>query len=220
LVEEDRGGVVTCYVSDTLGSVVKTTDASGNITSSTTYWPFGEVRTSSGTNPSPWGFVGTLGYYKDALARLYVRMRSLRTDLSRWLTVDLLWPWQASYGYVGNMPTWNIDIAGLFGFGNYCGPSRMGPEPPINAVDACCQTHDSCLATWCDWLNPINKVQCDCALCLCAARNLISSCKWNPICYCGAIEVMKWACQECARLGNPIPLPTPPNPGWICFILG
>ena len=70
LVEEDRGGVVTCYGTDTLGSVIKTTDASGAITSETTFWPFGEVRASSGTNPSPWGFCGTWGYFKDALTRL------------------------------------------------------------------------------------------------------------------------------------------------------
>ncbi len=70
LVQENRGGVVTRHVADTLGSVIQTRDAAGNQTSSTTYWPFGEVRTQTGTNPSPWGFCGTLGYFKlDAAAR-------------------------------------------------------------------------------------------------------------------------------------------------------
>ncbi|MER3496653.1 MAG: hypothetical protein C4320_07705, partial [Armatimonadota bacterium] len=64
-IQENRGGAVTRYVADTLGSVIQTRDAAGVQISSTEYWPFGEVRTSSGTNPSPWGFVGTLGYYKE-----------------------------------------------------------------------------------------------------------------------------------------------------------
>jgi len=40
LVEENRGGVVTEYVPDTLGNVIMTTDESGTVTSTTTYWPF------------------------------------------------------------------------------------------------------------------------------------------------------------------------------------
>lgn len=61
LVEENRGGTIAKYVSDNLGSVVQTRNSSGAVTSTTEYWPYGEVRTTTGTNPSPWGFVGTLG---------------------------------------------------------------------------------------------------------------------------------------------------------------
>jgi len=88
LREETRGGVTTRYLGDTLGSVIKTTDTSGNVTSTTTYWPFGEVRTQTGTNPSPWGFCGVWGYLTDAVSRMYVRARHYRADTSRWLTVD------------------------------------------------------------------------------------------------------------------------------------
>ena len=112
LVQENRGGVVTRYVADTIGSVIQTRDAAGNQTSSTTYWPFGEVRTSSGTNPSPWGFIGTLGYYKDALIRLYVRARLLRVDLSRWFSVDPLWPAMMPYAYGNNDPLGRVDPSG------------------------------------------------------------------------------------------------------------
>jgi hypothetical protein len=38
----------------------------GAQTSSTTYWPYGEVRTQTGTNPSPFGFCGVWGYYTQA----------------------------------------------------------------------------------------------------------------------------------------------------------
>ena len=112
LVEENRGGVVTRYIPDTLGNVIKTTDVNGNITSETTYWPFGEVRTQVGTNPSPWGFCGIWGYLQDAAARLYVRARYLRTDFGRWLTVDPLWPGEAAYGYADGRPSDQIDYTG------------------------------------------------------------------------------------------------------------
>jgi RHS repeat-associated protein len=113
LVQEKRGGNVTRYVADTLGSVIQTRDASGNQTSSTTYWPFGEVRTSSGTNPSPWGFCGTLGYFKDTLTRMYVRLRMFRPDLSRWLSPDPYWPNQRAYEYALNAPVGISDPSGL-----------------------------------------------------------------------------------------------------------
>ena len=116
LVQENRGGVVTRYVADTLGSVIQTRDASGNQTSSTTYWPFGEVRAQTGNNPSPWGFCGVWGYYKDALARFYVRARVLRADLSRWMTVDPLWPRQKAYEYADSSPTLKVDPTGLLAF--------------------------------------------------------------------------------------------------------
>ncbi|MBX3095995.1 MAG: hypothetical protein KF812_03960 [Fimbriimonadaceae bacterium] len=113
MVQENRGGTVTRYVADTLGSVIKTTDASGNVTSTTKCWPFGEVRTSTGTNPSPWGFVGTLGYFRDTLTMLFVQARTYRADLSRWMTVDPLWPEETAYGYCNESPVLIGDASGL-----------------------------------------------------------------------------------------------------------
>ncbi|MFO0538496.1 MAG: RHS repeat domain-containing protein [Armatimonadota bacterium] len=112
LVEENRGGVVTEYVPDTLGNVIMTTDESGTVTSTTTYWPFGEVRTQTGTNPSPWGFCGVWGYLTDAVSRMYVRARHYRADVSRWLTVDPLWPAESAYVYVGSRSVEHADWSG------------------------------------------------------------------------------------------------------------
>lgn len=109
LVEENRGGTVTTYVSDTLGSVIQTRNAAGTQTSSTEFWPFGERRAGTGTNPSPWGFCGIWGYFRDALTRYYVRARVLRVDLARWLTVDPLWPVQMPYNYANSEPIGRID---------------------------------------------------------------------------------------------------------------
>ncbi len=116
LVEENRGGTVTEYVPDTLGSVIQTTDSSGGQTSSATYWPYGEINTSSGSNPSPWKFVGTWGYYLDSgqsgSPRFYIRARDYRPDLSRWLTVDPLWPKEPKYLYAYTDPLNWIDPTG------------------------------------------------------------------------------------------------------------
>ena len=88
LVHEDRGGVETEYVSDPLGSLVQTRNSSGTKTYEAEYWPYGELQTSTGTNPSSWGYVGLLGYLSDSATRLYVRARYLMTTFARWLTVD------------------------------------------------------------------------------------------------------------------------------------
>jgi len=113
LVQENLGGVVTRFVADTLGSVIQTRDASGNQTSLMTYWPFGEVRSSSGTNPSPWWFCGVWGYLRDAATRLYVRARYYRPRESRWNTLDPLWPDESPYGYADADPVGRIDPSGM-----------------------------------------------------------------------------------------------------------
>lgn len=230
LVEETRNGVVTEYVPDTLGNVIKTTDESGNVTSETTYWPFGEVRTQTGTNPSPWGFCGVWGYLTDAVSRMYVRARHYRADTSRWLTTDQFWPWEPVYSYANNLPATLIDPSGLFGYGNYCGTrnGNAGTDSPINDVDACCKVHDDCLGTIWDWCNPLNRCQCDCALANCVARTLVASCGKDLKCLCGALAVWDYAATNCALCPRLSPAPLPPlilpapisTISRLCYILG
>lgn len=129
MVQENRGGTITKYVADTLGSVIQTRNASGVQTSSTTYWPYGEVRTSTGTNPSPWGFVGTLGYFRDALSRLYIRARYYMANMGRWNTVDPLWPDEDAYAYSGTNPCSDVDPTGR----------RPCPRYAINACKLKCK---------------------------------------------------------------------------------
>jgi len=113
LMMENRGGVKTAYVSDTLGNLIQCRDASGNKTYEAWYWSYGEIRTSTGSNPSPWGFVGLLGYYTDALNYLYVRARYYRPNLTRWQTVDPLWPQQKAYMYATGDPVSDADPTGF-----------------------------------------------------------------------------------------------------------
>ncbi len=118
MIGEIRNGAVSDYLSDSQGSLIGIVDENGNQAYSAEYWPFGEVAASSGVNPTFWGYIGLLGYFKDSAQRLYVRARHLRVDLGRWLTQDPLWPAQKAYGYVGNRPHEAVDPSGLSWFGS------------------------------------------------------------------------------------------------------
>jgi RHS repeat-associated protein len=162
MLHETRGGVELFYVPDPLGSLIQAKNTSGTVTYEATYWPYGEVRTETGTNPSSWGFVGLLGYLRDLVDLLYVRARYYRPKAGQWMTVDPLWPGQASFRYVYSIPTAWLDLSGrvpakwtltddyLFQYGNYCGSRNADPTKTrvaIDCVDKCCFTHDlSCEA--------------------------------------------------------------------------
>jgi hypothetical protein len=90
VIAEKRGGVRRSYVPDPLGSTVALLDTAQAQTDTFTYWPYGEVRTRTGTTATPLQFVGTLGYYRDSSGRAYVQVRTLRTDLGQWQTTSNL----------------------------------------------------------------------------------------------------------------------------------
>jgi RHS repeat-associated protein len=113
VVREDRGGTVRDYGQDTLGSTAALYDEAGTKTDELHYWPYGEVRSHTGSSATPLTFVGTLGYFMDAASRYYVRARSYRADLGRWTTVDPLWPGESAYGYAGGNPTTRTDPSGM-----------------------------------------------------------------------------------------------------------
>ena len=117
---ENRGGVVSHFVSDPLGSVVMVRDNSGNTVYEAEYDPYGNVQSETGTNPSEFGYVGTLGYVKDSAFSLYVRARYLLTNLGRWLTKDPLWPSEPGFVYAGAAPNCSSDYLGLV---NGCPPT-------------------------------------------------------------------------------------------------
>jgi len=109
---ENRGGVVSHFVSDPLGSVVMVRDNAGNTVYEAEYDPYGNVQSETGTNPSEFGYVGTLGYVKDSVFSLYVRARYLLTNLGRWLTKDPLWPSEPGFVYAGAAPSMWVDPSG------------------------------------------------------------------------------------------------------------
>jgi len=121
ILHENRGGVVSHFVSDPLGSVVMVRDNSGNTVYEAEYDPYGNVQSETGTNPSEFGYVGTLGYVKDSASSLYVRARYLLTNFGRWLTKDPLWPSEPGFVYADSSPAQVPDPSGRTTSGKRCG---------------------------------------------------------------------------------------------------
>jgi RHS repeat-associated protein len=113
ILGHNKAGVASEYLLDPLGSVIGTSTSSGVVSNRTTYWPYGEVRTGGVYSVTPFGFCGGWGYYTDSSGSLYVRARYYRPSLTRWQTVDPLWPDEMAYGYVGATPSLFADPSGL-----------------------------------------------------------------------------------------------------------
>ncbi len=98
LVSETRSGVESDYLSDTLGSTIGLVNSTGVMTDRWEYWPLGEVVSRSGSGPTPFTFLGLIGYFEDIVDKLfYVTARFLRVEFARWQTGDPLWPEEPAY---------------------------------------------------------------------------------------------------------------------------
>jgi RHS repeat-associated protein len=85
-----------------------------------------------------------------------------------------------SYLFVNNEPVGRVDPRGLFmgwGYGNWCGYSRSGPQTPVDEVDTACMKHDDCLATALDALTPCRLFLCNRVFC---ARVAVADCSNSP----------------------------------------
>lgn len=110
IVAEKRGGQHRVLNSDPLGNVVDVRDSAGMQLASYNFWPYGEVRTSTGSISNPWMFCGVWGYYFGE-STYYVRARTLRTDLTRWTAVDPMLGYP--YAYSRGNPLNFVDPNGL-----------------------------------------------------------------------------------------------------------
>src|SRR5205085_8017801 len=86
VIAEKRGGVRRCLVPDPLGSTVALLDNTQAQTDTFTYWPYGEIILRSGSTPTPFRCLGSLGCNTDSSARAYVRNRYLALSRGRWIT--------------------------------------------------------------------------------------------------------------------------------------
>ncbi len=126
----DRDGQVHYLHGDALGSLHMITDATGSVTATRGYDPWGRLEATTGAATSAFGFAGE---YRDAETGLvYLRARYYDPATAQFLTRD---PLEAitrqPYAYAGNNPVNNTDPLGL----NKCevglNPLRWGG----NAVD-------------------------------------------------------------------------------------
>jgi RHS repeat-associated protein len=104
VIAENRNGVRKTYVPDPSGSTIALLDDKQKITDTFSYSPFGELKSRTGTTPTPFQYIGTKGYYTDPNNRIYVRARTYQPNYARWMTVDPLWPGESAYGYVRGNP--------------------------------------------------------------------------------------------------------------------
>lgn len=88
IISENRNGVRRVYVSDSQGSIMALLDSTQTITDSFDYWPHGEESNRTGTTPTPFRYLGAVGYYRDSSSRDYVRHRVLDKRTGRWMTQD------------------------------------------------------------------------------------------------------------------------------------
>jgi len=110
---ENRSGSESFYVPDTLGSTIALVDSFGGTKDTFGYWPYGEVRLRTGTSQTPFTFLGSLGYYSDAVSRMYVRARYFLRSYGLWLSADPSWPREAPYLYCDSLPNMMTDASGL-----------------------------------------------------------------------------------------------------------
>jgi RHS repeat-associated protein len=113
ILSENRRGIQRDYIADPLGSVVGLLDSTQTVTDTVAYWPYGEIRARSGTNDTPFLFVGSLGYRIDTSTRTYVRAREYEQAYGRWMTVDPLWPDEEAYAYVDCEAPARTDSSGM-----------------------------------------------------------------------------------------------------------
>lgn len=134
IYSENRGGTIKEYRPDTLGSTAALVQQNGTVSDTFEYWPYGEEASRTGSTPTPFRFVGTLGYYKDAGSSglTYVRARHYAAKLARWITVDPLWPDDDTYRYALNNPITHIDPLGKWP--SYVGCSR----DVVNKINSLC----------------------------------------------------------------------------------
>ncbi|HMS56848.1 MAG TPA: RHS repeat-associated core domain-containing protein [Fimbriimonadaceae bacterium] len=111
IVGEKRNGQHRVLIPDPQGNVIKVRDGSGTLLASYNYWPYGGLRTSTGSIVNPWRYSGTWGAYFDG-ERYYIRARDYRPDLTRWMTVDH-WVFSANpYLYCESNPATRFDPSG------------------------------------------------------------------------------------------------------------
>ena len=88
VVAEKRNGIRSLYVPDSLGTTRALLDNTQTPTDTFVAWPYGETVHLTGSNPTPFTFVGTQGYHTDNPSRIYVRERVQEPQKARWLTED------------------------------------------------------------------------------------------------------------------------------------
>jgi RHS repeat-associated protein len=123
------------FLGDALGSVRQLTDASGEITYSRAYDPYGVVSSTGGTSQSAYGYTGES--YGDSTELLYLRSRFYASGTGRFLTRDT---WGGDYDRPLSFNRW------MYVEGN-----------PVNLTDPSGYTSSDSLAASCAAITSLEK---------------------------------------------------------------
>ncbi len=115
LISESRNGQTRQYHFDALGNTRALTDDVQNVTDTFSYDAFGNVVDRTGTNPTPYQWVGEHGYESDQNNQpISVRRRQYQPGTGRWTSRDLLegLTWAEAFIFAMNAPTYQVDPTG------------------------------------------------------------------------------------------------------------
>lgn len=113
IIAEKRDGVRKMYMPDPLGSTRALLDSSQTKTDTMNYWPYGEIRTRTGSTETPFLYAGLQGYFSDSTSLVYARARELSIRWARWTCKDPYFPLRRAFAYAGNNPVSFADPTGL-----------------------------------------------------------------------------------------------------------
>ncbi len=88
LLYEVTGSTVRYYHADSRGSTVALTDASGAVTDTFAYGPFGEIFHRTGSTSTPFQFCGQHGVQTDSNGLIYKRARFYSPEIKRFISQD------------------------------------------------------------------------------------------------------------------------------------
>ena len=113
-LSERRSSTSSFYHGDALGSTRSQTNASQSVTDSKRYDAFGMLIASSGSNPTPFGFVGGSQYQTDADSGLMLLgHRYYDASIGRFISRDPAYAGTNWYAYCENNPLGGTDPSGL-----------------------------------------------------------------------------------------------------------
>jgi RHS repeat-associated protein len=113
-----KNGNLNFILTDHLGSTSLVTDANGTVINETKYKAWGELRYSSGTNPTDYTYTGQYSYTDD-FGLMFYNARWYDSSLSRFAQADTIVPLQTQgvqawdrYAYANNNPVSYTDPTG------------------------------------------------------------------------------------------------------------
>ncbi len=115
LISQRRDSTDSYFHFDARRSTRQLTSENETETDSYSYSAFGVVVARSGTTENPFQYNGAIGYYTDQESgEVYVRTRSYKPRIGRWLSVDslLFIDGPNLYVYVRNQPNNSFDLVG------------------------------------------------------------------------------------------------------------